>query len=84
MTGTVYTETTIYSPPEAFAAEAPYQLAIIQLDTGARLTARVHGDPVRIGDPVVLDDVRDSIHYFRKANREVSREHDPPGDRDRV
>jgi hypothetical protein len=84
MTGNVYTETTIYSPPEAFAAEAPYQLAIIELDSGARLTARVHGDPVRIGDPVVLDEVRNSIHFFRKANREVSREHDPPGDRDRL
>lgn len=84
MTGTVYTETTIYSPPEAFAAEAPYQLAIIQLDSGARLTARIHGGPVRIGDRVVLDEVRDSIHFFRKADREASREHDPPGDRDRI
>jgi hypothetical protein len=84
MTGTVYTETTIYSPPEAFAGEAPYQLAIIHLDSGIRLTARIHGDPVRIGDRVALDGVHNSIQYFRKANLEVSHEHDPPRDRDRV
>lgn len=83
MTGTVYTETTIYSPPEAFAGEAPYQLAIIDLDSGTRLTARIHGDPVRIGDRVALEEVRGTIHFFRKANREVSHEHDPPRDGDR-
>lgn len=80
MTGSVYTETTIYSPPEAFAGEAPYQLAIIELDSGARLTARIHGAPVRIGDRVALEEVRGSIHFFRKANHEASREHDPPRD----
>jgi uncharacterized OB-fold protein len=80
MTGTVHTETTIYSPPEAFAGQAPYQLALIDLDTGARLTARIHGDPVRIGDRVALVEVLDSIPYFRKANHEVSHPHDPPRD----
>jgi uncharacterized OB-fold protein len=80
MTGTVHTETTIHSPPEAFAGEAPYQLAIIHLDSGTRITARIQGDPVRIGDRVALAEVRNSIHYFRKANREVSQQYDPPGD----
>ena len=42
--GTVYTETVIYSAPEAFASEAPYQTAIVSLDGGGRVTGRVLGD----------------------------------------
>lgn len=69
MTGTVYTETTIYSPPEAFAADAPYQLAIVELDSGGRITARIQGDPVRIGDPVELAVTRGAILFFRKKGQ---------------
>lgn len=67
MNGTVYTETTIYSPPEAFLADAPYQMAIIQVDAQKRVTGRILGDAVRIGDPVLLVETRDGISYFRKA-----------------
>ena len=69
MTGTVYTETTIYSPPEAFASDAPYQLAIIQLDGGDRVTARIQGDPVRIDDPVELAETRGAILFFRRKGQ---------------
>ena len=37
------------SPPEAFLAEAPHQIAIVELDTGGRVTARIHGEAVAIG-----------------------------------
>ena len=33
-TGTIYTETVIYSTTEAFAADVPYQTAIVALDAG--------------------------------------------------
>lgn len=70
MSGTIYTETVVYSPPEQFVNEAPYQLVIVSLDapdTG-RVTARIAGsERVAIGDPVVLDHDRDGIHFFRKA-----------------
>ena len=33
--GTIYTETVVYSPPEAFVNDVPYQLAIVELDDGA-------------------------------------------------
>lgn len=67
MKGTVYTETTVYSPPEPLAAEAPYQLVIVDLEAGTRVTARVVGPPVVIGDPVVLAESRDGVPFFRKA-----------------
>jgi uncharacterized OB-fold protein len=66
-TGTVYTETVIHSAPEAFAAEAPYQTAIISLESGGRLTGRIKGDRVTIGDKVVEAEPRDGVPFFRKV-----------------
>lgn len=69
--GTVYTETVVHSAPEAFLAEAPYQLAIIDLDAGGRLTARIvaatEAERVRIGDRVQFAEFRSQIPYYRKA-----------------
>lgn len=65
--GTVYTETVIFSPPEAFVKDAPYQIAIIDLDEGGRLTVRIDGDNVIIGDRVEFLDYRTGIPFFRKS-----------------
>ena len=70
-TGVVYTETVVWSPPEAYVNDAPYQLAIIALDAGGRLTARILGDRVHIGDPVVLAEHRAGVPYFRAASGPV-------------
>jgi uncharacterized OB-fold protein len=64
--GVVYTETVVFAPPEQFAADAPYQLAIIALEDGKRLTARISGDRVAIGDAVELAETRDNISFFHK------------------
>ena len=64
--GTVYTETVIYSAPEAFAAEAPYQTAIVSLDGGGRVTVRIAGDRVTIGDKVVEAEPREGVPFFQK------------------
>jgi uncharacterized OB-fold protein len=64
--GIVYTETLIHAAPEQFVADAPYQLAIITLDGGRRLTARIAGDRVQIGDAVDFAEYRDGIPFFRK------------------
>lgn len=66
-TGVVYTETVIYSAPEAFAAEAPYQTAIVTLDSGGRVTGRILGDRVAIDDRVVEIEQRNGVPYFSKA-----------------
>jgi uncharacterized OB-fold protein len=65
--GTVYTETVIYSAPEAFAAEAPYQTAIVTLDAGGRVTARIAGERVQIGDRVNETESRNGVPFFVKA-----------------
>jgi len=65
--GVVYTETVIYSAPEAFANEAPYQTAIVSLEAGGRVTGRIVGDRVQIDDRVVEVEERAGVPYFRKA-----------------
>lgn len=68
--GTVYTETIVHSPPEQYAADAPYQLAIIDVDSGARLTVRILGkephERARIGDRVSFVEERSGVAYYRK------------------
>jgi uncharacterized OB-fold protein len=67
-TGTVYTETVIYSAPEAFLQEVPYQTAIVSLDGGTgRVTGRVIGERVTIGDRVIEVEERAGVPFFRKA-----------------
>jgi uncharacterized OB-fold protein len=64
--GVVYTETVVHAPPEQFVADAPYQLAIITLDQGGRVTARITGQRVQIGDAVEFVEDRNGIPFFRK------------------
>lgn len=65
----VYTETVVYSAPEAFVKDAPYQIAIIDRDGEGRVTGRILGERVTIGDEVELIESRDGVPYFRKVSR---------------
>ncbi|HVW83351.1 MAG TPA: OB-fold domain-containing protein [Bryobacteraceae bacterium] len=65
--GTVYTETVVHLAPERFTADVPYQVIIVALDDGDRVTARVEGERVSIGDRVAELGCRDGIPYFRKS-----------------
>jgi uncharacterized OB-fold protein len=64
--GTIYTETVVWSPPEAYLNDAPYQMAIVILDGGGRLTARIDGERVAIDDRVQFAEYRNGVPYFRK------------------
>jgi uncharacterized OB-fold protein len=66
--GTIYTETVVYSPPEAYVNDVPYQLAIIELATGRRVTGRVDGERAQIGDRVQFAEFRNSVPFFRKQS----------------
>ena len=65
MKGTVYTETVVWSPPEAFAKDVPYQLVIVTLENGKRVTGRTVAGRVTIGDAVELAEERNGIPYFK-------------------
>lgn len=68
--GVIYTETIVHSPPERYTADAPYQLAIVDLDTGERLTVRVLGpqlsERAHVGERVVFVEERDGVSYYRR------------------
>jgi uncharacterized protein len=66
--GTVYTETVVFSPPEQYVNDAPYQLAIVDLDDGGRLTARIlpEGGRVKIGDRVIFAEERSGVAYYAR------------------
>jgi uncharacterized OB-fold protein len=64
---TVYTETVVHLAPPAFQADAPYQVAIITRDDGSRVTGRIEGDRVVIGDNVTEVREFDGVVWFRKA-----------------
>jgi uncharacterized OB-fold protein len=66
--GTIYTETVVYSPPEAYVNDVPYQLAIIELSSGQRVTGRVDGERAHIGDRVQFTEFRNSVAFFRKQS----------------
>jgi uncharacterized protein len=66
--GTVYTETVVYSPPEAYVNDVPYQLAIVELDEGRRVTGRVAGERAQIGDRVTFAEFRNNVPFFKKQS----------------
>jgi uncharacterized OB-fold protein len=68
-TGVVYTETLIHSAAPAFTADVPFQTAIVTLDEGGRVTGRVTGDRVSIGDRVREVETRDGVPFFEKATK---------------
>ena len=65
--GTVYTETVVWSPPVEYVNDAPYQLAIVEQAEDGRVTARILGDRVQVGDAVEFVEDRNGVPYFRKA-----------------
>lgn len=74
--GRIYSFSEIFSAPAGLEFEAPYMLAIIQLEEGPKLTAQIVGveeKDVRIGDAVEVvfrrirsDDPEGIIHYGHK------------------
>jgi Predicted nucleic-acid-binding protein containing a Zn-ribbon len=67
-TGSIYTYTEVRTPPPAFEDDAPYTVAVVELDSGGRIIGRVTADydDVAIGDPVELR-VREPTAAEREA-----------------
>jgi len=55
----------LHAAAERFEKDLPFQIAIVDLEDGRRLTARITGPAVTIGDAVKLvDAVRDDVREF--------------------
>ncbi|HGY56336.1 MAG TPA: Zn-ribbon domain-containing OB-fold protein [Caldithrix abyssi] len=55
--GTIYSYSTVYQAPDAFNKQVPYLVALIDLDEGPRITARltdILDNKIEIGMPVEM------------------------------
>lgn len=66
-TGKVYTFTTIFVAPAAFKDQAPYDIALVELAEGLRVTARVKRGKgkLEIGAPVRFIKKDETGHWFQ-------------------
>lgn len=66
--GNIYTHTTIRIAPDAFKDQVPYDICIVELKPGLRVTARVmvsEAGKVKIGDQVVYDKNDEHGYWFK-------------------
>ena len=66
--GTLTSFTTIRVPPTVFLGQEPYDIAVIDLDEGLRVTARLtvpEGREAGIGDPAVFEEMLPYGPVFR-------------------
>lgn len=78
--GIVYTETTVFIPPEQYAQQAPYQIAIVDLDDGERRTVRITGSQsVQIGDRVQFVEETGGVAYY--SNAAIEQAPEPSGNK---
>ncbi len=65
--GTVYSCTTLHAAATPFEKDLPFQIAIIELQEGPRLTVRIEGQKVKIGDKVKQVTERNGVQVFTAA-----------------
>ncbi len=66
--GTLASFTTIRVPPTVFLGQEPYDVAVIDLDEGLRVTTRLtvpDGREAGIGDPAIFEEMRPYGPVFR-------------------
>ncbi|WP_096200794.1 Zn-ribbon domain-containing OB-fold protein [Bacillus sp. FJAT-45350] len=62
--GLVYSHTTVSIAPDPFSKDVPYQVILVELENGLRVTGRLLESTVKIGDSVELKELRDSVYWF--------------------
>jgi hypothetical protein len=62
--GTVYSCTMLHAAATPFEKNLPFQIAIIELEEGPRLTARIQGEKVKIGDKVKQVEEKNGVQVF--------------------
>jgi len=63
-TGIIYSYTTIRVAAGKYESQLPYIVALVELDGGLRVTARLEGEQTSIGQRVKLNRVDESIYWF--------------------
>ena len=73
--GKLSSYTIIRVPPLGFEDQAPYTVAIIELDEGLKVTARLENDPVsndlELLDPCQFIKHKDSVYWFQLEDKKT-------------
>ena len=67
----IYTHTTIRIASEAFQDQAPFDLAVVDLDQDIRVTARVEkgeDEEIAVGDDLVFDRLENDVYWFKTVS----------------
>lgn len=75
--GILYTYSTVYVPLASLESEAPYTVAIVELEGGCRITGRLEAGPrakLFIGAGVELTEIRDGVCFFNIRNDRPGKE----------
>ncbi len=70
--GVIYTYSTVHIPLATLEEEAPYTVAIVDIEGGCKITGRIivsseesSQDKLSIGAPVEVADIKDGIYFFK-------------------
>ncbi|MBT2655106.1 OB-fold domain-containing protein [Bacillus sp. ISL-18] len=63
-TGSIYSYTTIRVAAGKYEPQLPYIVALVELEGGLRVTARLEGEQASIGQYVKMNRVEESIYWF--------------------
>jgi len=69
--GILYTYSTVYVPLASHEKEAPYTVAIVELEGGCKITGRIletSPDKLYVGVPVEVSEIKDGVYLFKLSN----------------
>jgi hypothetical protein len=69
--GILYTYSTVHVPLATHEKEAPYTIAIIELENGCKITGRILEtslEKLSIGAPVEASEIKDGVYLFRLSD----------------
>ena len=69
--GTIYTYSIVHVPLATHEKEAPYTVAIVELEGGCKITGRIletSSDKLSVGDSVEVTETKDGVYLFKLSN----------------
>lgn len=63
--GVIYSHTRIYATSEKFSNQVPYDVILVELENGLKITARIETNGVEIGKQVELSHLDNSVYWFK-------------------
>jgi hypothetical protein len=69
--GAIYTYSTVHVPLASLEKEAPYTVAIVELEGGCKVTGRIletSSDRLSVGASVEVSEIKDGVYLFKLSD----------------